>query len=144
MPGCRNVKVSGKIARDERRSSDSGGYTSYPPERSNRENPTTMARLAHHVFFTLKDRSDEAAEQLVAACQKYLDNHDGLVDFSVGTRDRELNRTVNGDFDVSLHVIFKDRPAHDAYQTAERHLQFIEEQKDNWATVQVMDSHLRD
>ena len=103
-----------------------------------------MARLAHHVFFTLKDRSDEAAEKLVAACEKYLDNHDGLVDFSVGTRDRELNRSVNGDFDVSLHVIFQDRPAHDTYQTAERHLRFIEEQKDNWATVQVMDSLLRD
>ena len=102
-----------------------------------------MAQLAHHVFFTLKDRSEESAEQLVQACQKYLDDHDGLVDFSVGTREQELNRPVNGDFDVSLHVVFKDRPSHDAYQTAERHLQFIEEQKDNWAEVRVMDSNLR-
>ena len=102
-----------------------------------------MPRLAHHVFFTLKDRSDQAAETLIAACQKYLDDHPGLVDFSVGTRDKELNRSVNGDFDVSLHVIFEDRASHDVYQTAERHLQFIEEQKENWAEVRVMDSHLR-
>ena len=102
-----------------------------------------MARLAHHVFFKLKDRSDEAAEKLVAACQKYLDDHEGVIDFAVGTRDTELNRPVNGDFDVSLHVIFADRAAHDAYQTAPRHLQFIEEQKESWAQVQVMDSYLR-
>ena len=102
-----------------------------------------MARLAHHVFFTLKDRSDESAAHLVAACEKYLDDHDGIVDFSVGTRDKELNRPVNGDYDVSLHVVFKDRAAHDAYQTAERHLQFIAEEKDSWASVQVMDSYLR-
>jgi hypothetical protein len=50
---------------------------------------------------------------------------------------------VNGDFDVSLHVIFKDRATHDVYQTAPRHLKFIELQKDNWATVQVFDSNLK-
>ncbi|MGB7344096.1 MAG: Dabb family protein [Pirellulaceae bacterium] len=102
-----------------------------------------MARLAHHVFFVLKDRSEAKIEELVAACQKYLDGHDGIVDFSVGTREKSLDREVNGDFDVSLHVIFQDRAAHDAYQTVPLHLQFIEEQKDNWAKVQVLDSNLR-
>ena len=102
-----------------------------------------MARLAHHVFFTLKDSSDESVESLVVACQKYLDNHEGIVDFSVGTRDPELDRPVNVKYDVSLHVIFNDRSSHDVYQTAPRHLQFIEEQKENWAEVRVCDSYLR-
>ncbi len=102
----------------------------------------SMARLAHHVFFTLHDRGDEAVASLIAACQKYLDNHDGLIDFAVGRRDRELNRDVNAKFDVSLHCVFADRAAHDAYQTAPRHLEFIEEQKSNWASVQVCDSLL--
>ena len=101
-----------------------------------------MAKLAHHVFFTLKDRSADSIEHLLAECKKYLDDHDGLVGFSVGRRDRELNRPVNHDFDVSLHTIFADRAAHDAYQTAERHLQFIEENKDSWAEVKVCDSLL--
>lgn len=101
-----------------------------------------MAKLAHHVFFRLSDRSDEAIETLLAACRKYLDDHDGLVGFSIGTRDRELARPVNQDFDVSLHCIFADRAAHDAYQVAERHLQFIEENKENWAEVRVFDSTL--
>jgi hypothetical protein len=101
-----------------------------------------MAQLAHHVFFKLHDRSDDAIKALLAACKKYLDDHDGLVGFSVGTRDRELDRPVNQDFDVSLHCIFQDRAAHDAYQTAERHLTFIEENKANWAEVRVFDSLL--
>lgn len=103
-----------------------------------------MARLAHHVFFTLKDKSSAAVTSLVEDCQKYLDDHDGVVDFSVGRRDEELDREVNVKFDVSLHVIFRDRATHDAYQTAPRHLEFIERQKDNWAQVQVCDSLLED
>ncbi len=101
-----------------------------------------MTNLAHHVFFTLKDRTAESTERLVAACQKYLDDHEGLIGFSVGTRVPDLNREVNQDFDVSLHCIFRDRAAHDAYQTAERHLQFIAENKDSWASVCVFDSDL--
>jgi hypothetical protein len=103
-----------------------------------------MARLAHHVYFKLHDRSDAAIASLLAACKKYLDDHPGLVDFAVGSRDKELDRPVNQDFDVSLHCIFQDRPAHDAYQTAERHLQFIEENKASWAEVRVFDSTLDD
>lgn len=103
-----------------------------------------MARLAHHVFFTLKDNSSEAVDRLVNECCKYLDDHDGLVDFSVGRRDAELARPVNMTFDVSLHVIFADRAAHDAYQTAPRHLEFIERNKETWATVQIGDSLLKD
>ena len=102
-----------------------------------------MSRLAHHVFFTLKDRTDENAANLVAACEKYLNNHDGIVDFAVGTRDKELDREVNQDFDVSLHVVFEDRKTHDAYQPAPRHLEFIEENKDTWAEVRVFDSNLK-
>jgi quinol monooxygenase YgiN len=101
-----------------------------------------MAKLAHHVFFTLHERHDEAIEHLLAECKKYLDNHPGLVDFSVGRRDRELARPVNQDFDVALHCVFQDRASHDAYQTAERHLQFIAANKPSWAEVRVYDSTL--
>ena len=103
-----------------------------------------MARLAHHVFFTLKDKSPEAIDRLIADCQTYLNDHDGVVDFAVGRRDAELSRPVNVAFDVSLHVIFRDRAAHDVYQTAPRHVEFIERQKENWEQVQVCDSLLED
>lgn len=101
-----------------------------------------MPRLAHHVFFTLEDSTDENIATLIQACQKYLTDHDGVADFSVGRRVPDLNRPVNANYDVSLHVVFDDRAAHDAYQIAPRHLEFIAEQKPTWKQVQVFDSDL--
>lgn len=97
--------------------------------------------LAHIVFFTLKDSSPQACEKLVAACNKYLNDHPGTVHYSAGTRAEQYQREVNdADFHVALHVIFDSTDAHDAYQVADRHKQFIEENKDNWAKVRVFDS----
>lgn len=100
-------------------------------------------QLAHHVFFTLTDNSPAKIDELVAACQAYLNNHPGLVYFAVGRLNPDLARPVNDrGYDVSLHTVFADRAAHDAYQTAPRHLQFIAEQKANWKQVRVFDSDL--
>jgi len=95
--------------------------------------------LSHAVYFSLKDRSPVAAKALVAACEKYLTRHPGTVWFSVGTvaaYDRQVN---DRDFDVALEIVFDSHAAHDAYQTAERHQQFIAEQAPNWAKVRVFD-----
>jgi hypothetical protein len=97
--------------------------------------------LAHNVFFALKDNSPQAKAKLVDACKKYLTKHPGEVFFAAGTIAEELNRPVNDrDFDVALHIVFKDRASHDKYQEAERHKQFIAECKDNWKKVRVFDS----
>ncbi len=97
--------------------------------------------LAHNVFFSLKDNSAEAKKKLVDACKKYLAKHPGEVFFAAGTIAEDLNRPVNDrDFDVALHIVFKDKASHDKYQDAERHKQFIEEGKDNWKKVRVFDS----
>jgi hypothetical protein len=99
--------------------------------------------LAHDVYFSLKDKSPEGKEKLVAACKKYLAGHPGTVWFSAGPLAGEFQRDVNDrDFDVALHVVFKDKAAHDAYQTAERHLKFIEESQDLWEKVRVFDSYV--
>jgi hypothetical protein len=97
--------------------------------------------LAHNVFFTLKEGSAEARQRLVAQCRTYLTGHPGTVFFAVGTHAAELNRPVNDqDFDVSLHLVFSDQAAHDAYQVAERHLQFVAGNRDTWKRVRVFDS----
>ena len=99
--------------------------------------------LAHIVFFTLKDSSADACGQLVDACNKYLDGHPGTVHYSAGTRASQYQREVNdADFHVALHVVFESTDAHDQYQQADRHLQFIAENKDNWAQVRVFDSQI--
>jgi Stress responsive A/B Barrel Domain len=101
----------------------------------------TAAVLAHDVYFSLNDASPKARAELVAACKKYLTGHEGVVYFSVGTLAAEMDRPVNDrDFDVALHVYFEDRAAHDRYQEAPRHKQFIDEQQKNWKKVRVFDS----
>lgn len=103
--------------------------------------PAPEAALSHDVFFSLNDASPAARAELVAACRKYLGGHDGVLFFSAGVLAAELARPVNDrDFDVALHVTFRDRAAHDAYQEHPRHKQFIAEQQKNWKRVRVFDS----
>jgi len=102
-------------------------------------------QVAHMVFFKLKDSTPEGRAKLVAACKKYLSKHEGTVYFSAGVIAEDFQREVNDrDFDVALHVVFKNKDAHDAYQTHERHLKFIEENKDTWAKVRVFDSYVEE
>lgn len=98
-------------------------------------------QVAHMVYFTLKDNSPEAKKKLVDACKKYLTKHDGTVYFSAGTLGESFKREVNvRDWDVGLHLVFVNMKAHDAYQDAKRHLDFIAENKDNWKSVRVFDA----
>ncbi len=100
-------------------------------------------QLAHDVYFSLKDNAPQAKEKLIAACKKYLTDHPGTVWFAVGPLADEMKRDVNDrDFDVALHLVFKSKAAHDQYSKAERHMKFIEENKDNWKKVRVFDSYL--
>ena len=100
-----------------------------------------MTMLAHNVFFALRDNSQEAKDKLIEACNKYLSTHPGIVLFACGVLADELRRDVNDrDFDVALHLVFKDRAAHDKYQDHARHKQFIEDNKENWKKVRVFDS----
>ncbi len=97
--------------------------------------------LAHDVYFALNDNSAAARAKLVDACKKYLSGHEGAVSFAVGTLAGEMNRPVNDrEYDVSLHVYFKDKTAHDTYQDHPRHKQFIAENQANWKKVRVFDS----
>jgi hypothetical protein len=97
--------------------------------------------LAHNVYFNLKENSPAARKRLVDACKKHLANHPGEVFFAAGILAEQLNRPVNDrDFDVALHIVFKDLASHDKYQPSERHKRFIEENQDSWKKVRVFDS----
>lgn len=97
--------------------------------------------LAHMVYFSLNESTPEGRKKLVDACKKYLAGEPGTVLFAVGTPTPDLTREVNDrDFDVALQLVFKNRAAHDAYQTAEKHLKFIAENKSTWKKVRVFDA----
>jgi hypothetical protein len=98
-------------------------------------------QVGHMVYFQLKDPSAAEKKKLVDACKKYLKDHDGVVYFAAGVIADELKREVNDrDWDVALHLVFKDKASHDKYQDAKTHKQFIDENKDNWKKVRVFDS----
>lgn len=99
--------------------------------------------LGHMVYFTLKERNAQTIQGMIDACKKYLTGHPGIVLFGVGTLVPDLARPVNDrDFDIALQVVFDGRASHDAYQTHPRHIQFIEENKPNWAKVRVFDADI--
>ncbi|MEO6810991.1 MAG: Dabb family protein [Isosphaeraceae bacterium] len=101
-------------------------------------------QLAHVVYFTLKDHSTEAREQLVASCQKYLNGHEGAVWFSVGTIAEDVDEPPVSvrDFDVAINVVFRDKAAKEAYLVNPRHKEFVAKNKDVWSKVRVFDSYL--
>jgi len=52
-----------------------------------------------------------------------------------------LCRPVNDrEFHVGLHVVFRDRAAHDAYQALPQHRRFMAENKETWKQIRVFDS----
>jgi hypothetical protein len=100
-------------------------------------------QLGHMVFFTLKERTPDAREKLAGLCRKYLDKQEGTVYFSVGTLAEDLKRDVNDlEFDVALHLVFKDKASYDIYADHPRHLEFIDAGKASWAKVRVFDSYI--
>jgi hypothetical protein len=102
-----------------------------------------LEQLVHNVYFSLHDASPAACKALQQACRKLLAPHPGIVWWSCGIRASELAREVNDrDFDVGLHIIFRDKAAHDAYQVSADHRRFIEENKANWKSVRVFDTRV--
>jgi len=107
-------------------------------------NKQETMRLVHDVYFTLNDNSEAARTKLVKDCYKYLSKHPGVVFFAAGELVEEHKRDVNiRDWDVSLHIVFKNKDYHDQYQKASDHYKFIDENKENWKSVRVFDSFIK-
>ncbi|MHC4477053.1 MAG: Dabb family protein [Planctomycetota bacterium] len=100
--------------------------------------------LAHDVYFTLKDNSDAAQQKLTDSCYELLADIPGIVFFTAGPRVKRFIRPVNIiDFDVGLHIVFENKKAHDAYQSCEKHQQFLNQNKAALRRVRVYDCYVR-
>jgi hypothetical protein len=106
--------------------------------------PAASPALAHNVYFALKDASPAARAELVEACHRYLKDHPGVTFFAAGEIVESHARDVNvRDWHVGLHIVFKNKEYHDLYQNAEDHHTFIDENRQNWASVRVFDTLVR-
>ncbi len=98
-------------------------------------------KIAHMVYFTLENPTQQNIQAMLDDMNNYLDGHPGLEYFSCGTLNPDLARPVNDrEYHVSLHTVFTDRAAHDAYQVHPRHKEFIDRNKPGWKQVRVFDS----
>lgn len=99
--------------------------------------------IGHMVFFELKDKSDESKKKLVDSCYKYLKEHDGVLYFSAGARAVDIKEGVSAtDWDVALHIVFKDKKSLDKYIPHPNHKKFIDENKASFKGVKVYDSQI--
>ncbi|HMP58311.1 MAG TPA: Dabb family protein [Gemmatales bacterium] len=104
---------------------------------------STGPLIGHMVYFKLKEPTAESKARMVALCREYLKGHEGEVWFGAGVVGNEFDREVNDrDWDVALHIVFKDKTAHDKYADHPRHLEFIKLFREHVAKVRVFDSLL--
>lgn len=101
--------------------------------------------VSHDVYFTLKDNSARAKKKFLAAGKKYLTDHPGVLWFAMGPLVEEMKRDVNDrDFDIALHLVFKNKAALDQYAISERHQTFLKENRETWNKVRVFDSFVEE
>jgi hypothetical protein len=99
--------------------------------------------FAHMFFFQLCDTSPELVTRFVELSRKYLGGHPGQRHFSVGVRALEIHRDVSGtSFEVSVHMIFDNIDAFNAYSDSPTHEDFITESAGMSPVRIVYDSYL--
>jgi hypothetical protein len=97
--------------------------------------------LIHAVYFWLKaDLSPAQRADFILEVKKL--SAVGTVDkIYVAKPAKIAERSVTErSFDVSLTIVFKDGPSHDAYQVDPVHLAFVEGNNASWTKVLVYDS----
>ncbi len=97
--------------------------------------------LIHSVYFWLRpdltpaERAHFSAEvRKLSACRTVEKIYVGGP-ASIAKRD-----VTDRSFDIALTIVFRDGPAHDAYQVDPVHLAFVERNKASWTRVQIFDS----
>jgi hypothetical protein len=96
--------------------------------------------IAHNVYFTLNDNSPAAVQAMVEDCHRYLAPMPGIVFYAAGICSDVDRSSSDREYDVALHVVFKDRASLDAYMSAPKHVEFIEKYQSNWKDVRALDS----
>jgi hypothetical protein len=97
--------------------------------------------LIHSVYFWLKPDLTAAERANFRAEVRKLSAVRTIEKIYVGPpaslRERDVTERS---FDIALTIVFRDGPAHDAYQVDPIHLAFVERNQRSWTRVQVYDS----
>ncbi len=96
--------------------------------------------FAHHVFFWLKnDLSSTDVKKFESGVTSLLKiTH--LITGDIGKPASTDRPVIDRSYSYSLLLQFKDKAAHDAYQTDPVHVKFVEDCSALWTRVQIYDS----
>jgi hypothetical protein len=96
--------------------------------------------FVHTVFFWMKPGVSVAdRQQTINDCREYLGKVPGVRQLWSGRPAQTPRDVVDNSYHAGLTVVFDDKVAHDAYQVAPLHHDFIKRNKENWQRVQVYD-----
>lgn len=104
---------------------------------------STTPGMIHTVYFWLQPELSEAERADFVRAAKALAAAPTVLQCYVGSPSDTPEREVTDhSFDYSLHLLFADVPAHNAYQVDAVHLKFVNEQAAKFAEVKVLDTTL--
>jgi len=96
--------------------------------------------LIHTVLFWLKPEPDRAAFMAALDVLTGMDEvREGYAGVPAATGSRSV---VDDSYDAGLTLIFDDLFAHDAYQTAPAHAEFVAANEDKWTRILVYDQQV--
>jgi len=96
--------------------------------------------FSHVVIFWTKPENPNAADELIAGANQYLQPIPGVIQFHIGRMAKSHRPVVDQTYQVALNLIFPDKQTQDDYQVHPLHVEFVEKVfKPNCAKVVVYD-----
>lgn len=82
--------------------------------------------FSHVVIFWTDPAQPNAADELLAGCQRYLRDIPGVLLFHAGRMATSPRPVVEQSYQVALNLIFPNKQAQDDYQVHPQHVEFVE------------------
>ena len=94
----------------------------------------------HHVYFWLKDPSNQEARTRFEKAARELVTIETIIDSHIGVPAPTSRDVIDTTYTYSILSTYKNKEDQDIYQTHPKHLKFIEDCQDLWDKVLVYDS----
>ena len=82
--------------------------------------------FSHIVIFWTDPTIPTAADELIAAAEKYLRPIPGVLSFHVGRMATSHRPVVDQTYQVALNLVFPNKRTQDDYQAHPMHIEFVE------------------
>ena len=82
--------------------------------------------FSHVVIFWTDPAQPNAADELLAGCDRYLKTIPGVLHCHAGKMVGSHRPVVDQTYQVALNLAFPDKPSQDNYQAHPQHLEFVE------------------